>query len=188
MQFIEKGKYCKENTSEIEVASHLLKPSYISFLSALSILGLTDQIPIEINLVALRQKKSLYFNNYRITFSTFPKKLFFGYTEHDNIFIAEPEKAILDSLYLNVVPLEEIVKVLNESDINFDKLIDYALRMDSKILLKRLGYILDSLDIPASRKLVSYINTRRTDVLNPLLSSGSKRNKKWHLYINEDLV
>lgn len=64
LQFIERGKYCKLESSEFEVASNILFPSYISFLSALSIQGLTDQIPVEINLVALKQRSSLYFKNY----------------------------------------------------------------------------------------------------------------------------
>ena len=35
-----------------------------------------------------------------IAFRKIKKELFFGYTLKDNIFIAEPEKALLDTLYL----------------------------------------------------------------------------------------
>ena len=187
LHFIERGKYCKLETSEFEVASNILFPSYISFLSALSIQGFTDQIPVEISLVALKQRPSFYFKNYRINFSTFPKKLFFGYSRRDNFYIADPEKAILDSLYLNSVPLNEIVKIINESDLSIDKLIDYSLKMDSKILLKRLGYILELLDIPDNKVLLSNINTQRIDVLNPSIAHTGNKNKKWHLLINEDI-
>ena len=187
LQFIERGKYCKLDTSEFEVASNILFPSYISFLSALSIQGLTDQIPVEISLVALKQRSSFFFKNYRITFSTFPKKLFFGYTRRDNMYIADPEKAILDSLYLNIVPLSEIVKIINESELNMNKFLDYAEKMDSKILLKRLGYILELLDISDSKKLLSKIKTQRIDVLNPLIPHTGNINKKWHLMVNEAL-
>ncbi len=188
LQFIERGKYCKLEVSEFEVASNILFPSYISFLSALSIQGLTDQIPVEINLVALKQRSSLYFKNYRITFSTFPKKLFFGYSKQGNMYIADPEKAILDSLYLNSVPLNEIVKIITESDISIGKLLDYSLKMHSKILLKRLGYILELLDIPDNKILLSKINSQRTDVLNPSIPHTGNKNKRWHLLINEDII
>lgn len=188
LQYIERGKYCKVETSEYEVASNILVPSYISFLSALSIQGLTDQIPVEISLVALRQKASFTFNNYRIHFSTFPIKLFFGYSKQDNIFIADPEKAILDSLYLNVVPLNEIVKILNEADLNIEKLIDYSLKMGSKVLLKRIGYILEVLEIREHKELLSKVNNKRYDVLNPSLPLTGNKSKKWHLLINEDII
>ena len=189
LQLIEKGKYCKPDTPEPEVASHLISPSYISFLSALSFYGFTDQIPVEIGLVSLRQKASLNFNNYRIKFTKFSKKLFFGYSKQGKMIIADPEKAIIDSLYLiNTVPLNEIVKILNENDLNIKKMIDYSLKMDSYILLKRLGYILEILNFPENKLLISKINTQRYDILNPSLPIIDKKNSKWHLIINEDLL
>lgn len=104
------------------------------------------------------------------------------------MYIADPEKAILDSLYLNTVPLNEIVKIINESDLKIDKLLDYAMKMDSKILLKRLGYILELVDIPEHKVLLSKINTQRTDLLNPSIPHTGNKNKKWHLLINEEIL
>ena len=53
---VEKGKYTISE-DPFEIASNLVFPSYISFISAYSIYGLTTQTPLEIQIVSLKSKK-----------------------------------------------------------------------------------------------------------------------------------
>ena len=64
-----------------------------------------------------------------VIFRKVAKKLFFGYTLKDNIFIAEPEKALLDTLYLKSKGLTD----LNEEELNLEDLSkDKFLKMSKK--------------------------------------------------------
>lgn len=187
IQSIGRGKYCKSETPIEVIASNIVFPSYISFLSALNFHGLTSQIPIEIQVVTLKQKKLLGYQNYFIKFVHFQKKRFFGYTHLDNVFIADIEKTLVDGLYLaNSIPLDEIISVIQSTELNINKIIDFAIAMDSNVLLKRLGYILNQLGFTESRSLLKLINNK-IDPLNPALSLHGTKEPNWNLQINEEL-
>ena len=185
---VEKGKYA---TSEdpFEIGSNLIFPSYISFISAYSIYGFTTQTPIELQVISLKSKKPLSTGNTRILFVKFKKQNFFGYKREKfrnrYIFIAEPEKAIVDSLYLpRYCPIAESYTALKNSDIDINKLIEYALRMRSIITIKRLGYLLEVNGHDIYKKVKPQLN-KRYDLLDPFLPKSKKKSKKWKLNINE---
>ena len=66
------------------------------------------------------------------------------------------------------------------------KLIDYALKMNSIVLIKRLGYALEQNKIDIYLKVKKHLN-KRYDLLNPHLPATGKNNTKWKLKINEGL-
>src|SRR3989338_7449585 len=74
-------------------------------------------------------------------------KRFFGYTKIGNIIIAEREKAIIDSLLFPKYAggIKELIACLEKSinELNKEKLLDYAVRIKSKAVLRRLGFILE---------------------------------------------
>lgn len=185
---IERGKYTLSN-DPFEIASNLIFPGYISFISAYSIYGFTTQIPANIQIVSLKSKKPLSVYNTRISFIKFKRENFFGYKRKNfrekYIFIAEPEKAIIDSLYLpEYCPITESFEALKNKEINIDKLIDYALKMGSHVALKRLGYLLELNGIDIFEKIKQKLN-QRYDLLNPALRKSKKNSSKWKLNINE---
>ena len=187
---VERGKYAVSQPAFI-TASNLIFPSYISFLSAFSYYQLTTQMPTTVYVVTSISKKSIRFENYKIIFVKFPPSKIFGYHKEKlmgkEVFIAKIEKAIVDSLYLpEYCPLDETYAAL-EADLNLHKLISYALKMDSIILLKRLGYLLDLKGIDIHTMVRERLNTRY-DVLNPAQErKGYKKSIKWKLIINEDV-
>jgi predicted transcriptional regulator of viral defense system len=71
-------------------------------------------------------------------------------------------------------------------DIDIEKLLDYALKMDSIVTLKRVGYLLELNGIDVYEKIKSHIN-ERYDLLNPLLPPGGESNRKWGIKVNEVL-
>lgn len=183
---VEKGKYALSLHPFI-IASNVVFPSYISFLSAYFYYGLTTQIPRTAQVISSHSKKELKLEDYKVQFIKIPPLRIFGYYKEKfmdkNIFVAEKEKAIIDSLYLpRYCPLDETNLAL-QSEINVDKLIAYALRMDSIVLLKRLGYLLELHGIDIYTTIKSKLN-RRYDCLDPDLKKKGQKSEKWRLVIN----
>lgn len=96
----------RKNQLNPETVSHFLfEPSYISLESALAKYGLIPEIVY--NITAITTKKTNTIKNIFgiFIFRSLKKDLFFGFNkvkENENIyFLAEPEKALLDYLYLN---------------------------------------------------------------------------------------
>ena len=79
--------------------------AYVSFVSALHLHGIIEQIPQEITLASTIHTKKIHtkvgtFSIHSITPSFFDG--FDWYKRDGNFLIAEPEKALIDSLYLSV--------------------------------------------------------------------------------------
>ena len=98
----------------LETANSIYQPSYLSFTYCLGKLGMLNQIAYEIEFATPKKTKRVEIRNRSVIFRKIKKELFFGYTLKDNIFIAEPEKALLDTLYLKTKGLTAI----NESELN----------------------------------------------------------------------
>ena len=185
---IEKGKYTLQDTDPIVVATNLVSPSYISFLSGLAYYHKTTQIPITIQVVTTTSKKNVDYRN-RITFVKFDRKRVFGYKKEkiDNgyAFIGEIEKIIVDSLFmLKYCPISETTNAFD--GIDAEKILNYVLKMDSIVTLKRLGYLLELNGIDVYERIKDRIN-KRYDLLNPMLPPAGKNNNKWMLKLNEVL-
>ncbi len=178
---IEKGKYTVFDESMI-FASLIVTPSYISFWTALKFYNLTEQLPKDIMIASSRIKKPII--KHRIQF--FKTKNMWGYKkqryEGFDIFIAEPEKAIIDSLLLKNVPLDEIIKAIKTKEFNADMLVDYALKIKNKTLIKRLGFIMDYFGFNTA-KLLNYKDNNYV-VLDWNYKKQNKKNKKWKIIEN----
>ena len=120
---------------------------------------------------------------------TLSRKRFFGYTSVDGITIAEKEKAIIDSLLFSKYAggMKEITRCIKYAlnNININKLINYALRIESKAVLRRLGYILEELKF--SEKILKKIKCKIGKgyvLLDPSLKRKNNLNKRWLLDVN----
>lgn len=83
-----------------EIANQLYWPSYLSFESALSRYGIMNQIPYTLTFATPKKSKKTVLGDREIEYRQIKKDLFFGYKKEGRIFIAEPEKALLDQIYL----------------------------------------------------------------------------------------
>ena len=148
---IENGKYALVGADIFEIASNIVNPSYVSLFSAIRYYNLTNQIPISIEVITIRRHRLLKTEGYTIKFINFKKERFFGYTRIGNTYIATAEKAIIDSLYLNTVPYDEVKGALTEGIekglIKLDTLKRYAIHMNSKMVIGRILLLLNTLDI-----------------------------------------
>lgn len=90
-----------EKLSNIEkIANQIYSPSYLSFESALSFWGILSQIPYNLTFATSKKTKKLNLENQTVEYRKINKKLFGGYRNIDGLYMAEPEKALLDTIYL----------------------------------------------------------------------------------------
>ena len=83
-----------------KVANELYYPSYLSFESALSKYGILSQTPYVLTFATSKPSKRLNLGNKEIEYRQLKEEYFFGYVLDDGVYVAEPEKAILDQLYM----------------------------------------------------------------------------------------
>jgi len=83
-----------------KTAGELYYPSYISFESALSRYGILSQIPYTLLFATTKKSKKICLMGNEIEYRQLKKEYFFGYILNSGVYIAEPEKALLDLLYM----------------------------------------------------------------------------------------
>lgn len=189
---IEKNKYtCQKDI--LVVASNIIWPSYISCWSALRYHNLTEQLPENIFIVTTKAKKKniITINSNKIIFIKVIPRYFFGYNKeiYNNfeIFVADKEKAIIDSVLLKKVSFSEICGIIksNKEEINFNILIEYLIKIKNKAIIKRFGFLLYYIGID-TKKLEELIDSKYI-VLDYSLKLKGKKNKKWKVIENVEL-
>ncbi len=84
------------------IANTLYQPSYLSFESALSRYGMLSQVPYALTFATTRKSVRKKLGNTVVEYRSLKKPLFFDYEKSGSLFIASPEKALVDTLYLIV--------------------------------------------------------------------------------------
>jgi hypothetical protein len=99
----QKFNYLKEEDL-FSIASILQTPSYISLTSALSYYNLTTQQTQKyIESIGIRRTITLAVKDAQFHFMRINKNLYCGFERIENFFIAMPEKALADSIYLSAL-------------------------------------------------------------------------------------
>ncbi len=130
---IERNRYTIHKNPFL-IASRIAWPSYISLWSALRFYNLTEQIPHAISVVTAkkRNQSAINFCGTKIVFTHIDKKYFSGYKkinyEGHEVFIAEPEKALVDALLLKKISDGEALEILkkNKKEIDFKKFLAFS--------------------------------------------------------------
>lgn len=81
-------------------ANQLYYPSYLSFESALSRHGILSQIPYVLTFATPKRSKTVSLGAREVQYHQLKQEYYFGYVQSPDGAIAEPEKAILDQLYM----------------------------------------------------------------------------------------
>lgn len=173
------------------IASRIIWPSYISLWSAYRYYNLTEQIPNKISVITTRSKsrENIQMMNTTIIFEKIRPTWFFGFSkikiQEFEVFMAEPEKALIDAILLKKISTTEIYSLLqnNVENISTKKIVDYILRIKNKALIKRFGWMLESLECKYVKKLKkqAYETMIPLDIARPI--TGLK-DKKWGVIVN----
>jgi predicted transcriptional regulator of viral defense system len=109
------------------IANQLVYPSYLSFESALSRYGILSQSPYALTFATSQRSRHLTLEERSVEFRQLKGELFFGYTLQSGLYVAEPEKALLDQLYMVSRGLSSLtVEELDLSPLNLERLQLYA--------------------------------------------------------------
>lgn len=164
---IERGKYLlfpaksgyegKWSEAPFLIASELVAPYYIGFWSALNYWGMTEQVPSVTFVVTTkrRKKKELTYGPINFEFITLSKKKFFGAVEEQiegkKFNISSREKTIVDCLLYPQYcgGIDEVIKGVweEQNELDFEKVLEYSKKIGVEVVMRRLGYILEILEI-----------------------------------------
>lgn len=183
---IERGKHTVFDDPMI-FSSHIILPSYISFWTAFRFYNFTEQLPTDMMIASPKSKRAIEFQKTGIRF--FKTKHMWGYKKQRyrdfDIFVAEKEKCIIDSLLLKNTPFDEVVKAIGTKEFDTNKLAEYAIKTKNKSLLKRLGYMMEIFGLKAD-KLATQLDNNYI-LLDWSGKKKGERNKKWKIIVNKHL-
>jgi len=173
------------------VASHIVWPSYISLWYALSYHGMTSQVPHGIAVLTSRGtfRKQLDFLGTTIAFIRVPPSFFFGYDRitvggHE-VFMAYPEKAIVDAIHLKMISASEVFEMIrdNERGLKVERLVEFASRSNDGDAMRRIGFMLERMGNHYHGRLCARFD--RTPVpLDPSLPAEGPFIKRWGIINN----
>lgn len=137
----------------------ILDEYYISYWSALNYWEMTDQLPTTTYVACKRSKESLEVKGQKIKFVRLDQKKFFGYTEesmNEQPFnIATMEKTIVDSLdklhYSGGIKTISKALEAKRNEIDIKTLVKIADRFPNQSVERRLGYLLDNLNLLSTK-------------------------------------
>lgn len=134
---VERGIYYTKDATEYEVASRILFPSYISLVSALRFYNLTEQIPHVIFVVSPKRHRPIPdLEGMEVQFRVIKRPMLYGYGKVEDVFVADPEKAVVDMLYLNSF-VEYAEEAVERGKVDVAKLVDYAKRSRVMSVIKK---------------------------------------------------
>ncbi len=172
------------------IAVHVTAPAYLSFWTAASYYGFTEQCIQSLQLVSTKQYKERTFYGHSIEVITVTPKRFFGYTLRDDFAIAEKERLIIDILYKPEMAggISECQKIIKNVWPMIDQniLLSFLNRFDNKSLYARLGYLLETCKITSKiEKSLQQKIPKTFILLNSQKILTNQYNKKWRVIIND---
>ena len=188
---IERNRYTVHRDPFL-VASRISWPSYISIWSALRFHNMTEQLPQTIWTVTTRKRRNtaIDFAGTEIRFITASQRFFFGYDKVNlrgfDVFVADPEKSIIDSLLFRKVSVSEVSSLITDNlrSLRTAKLLDYAIRTGSVPVIKRTGFLLEKAGIPVRKRVAKYLNPPNLPLEYNLPSAEGRLNRDWRILEN----
>jgi len=90
-----------DRIEKYQIANLIQVPSYISLMSAMDYHQITTQIQQDfIESIALKRTKEIEIDKNNFIYSKIKQELYFGFVKEKDFFVATPEKAFLDAIYL----------------------------------------------------------------------------------------
>lgn len=99
---LERDKYILADAyvNSFQIANFLYAPSYISVFTALNFYGVVSQFPYEMTSITTKKPVTKIIDDLAYRYVRIKKSLFWGYELKEGFLIAQPEKALLDAIYL----------------------------------------------------------------------------------------
>jgi predicted transcriptional regulator of viral defense system len=204
LQRIERGKYIliplivdatkPYTVNQFLIASKLIAPYYIGFWSMLHYYGYTEQLLNTVFVVSTKRKENLYLSGINYKFVKTTEKKMFGLIEIKiediPVKVSDKEKTLLDCLdhpeYCGGIT--EVVKGIwnARGEIDYEKMFEYAKKMSNSAIAKRLGYILEILELDKKMNIKSLKKfiSKGYSPLDPLLPKQGRYDSRWNILVN----
>ncbi len=180
------------------LAEYLVKNNehYIGYYSAMQIHNLITQPSLKEQIVVSKQIRpsEILIRNIPFQFIYHNSKHYFGGTKvwvdsFNKVLCSDLEKTFIDCLFKpdyagGVVEIARALYVSRDK-INYDTLMEYAKKFDSQAVIKRLGFLLETLNIRT--EILDDLQQLKTDsyvVLDTELPKSGKRISRWSIHQN----
>lgn len=168
---------------------------YISHASAMDIHQMVTQPQLVVYTTTTRAIRPRITLGTEFQFVRCKPRNFFGTTYHwitktRKVRISDLERTVTDGLKRSEYcgGFSEVAKGfwMRREDIDFKKLVEYALRLDIGAIYRRLGYLLELFALEASREIETLQQklTPSYAILDPMLPNEGKFMARWRLRLN----
>jgi predicted transcriptional regulator of viral defense system len=158
----------------------------ICFISALRIHNLIDYEPNTIFVMtdSISSKKKIL--NYNIHYINLKHKI--GIEEKNNIKLTDIEKTIIDCLFKPEYAgsYSNIIKAIKESNINWEKIIEYLNYYNKQSLFQKLGFIIMKTNKKVPQDIIKFLKSKIKNKVRILSNQKlkTKYNKEWMIMEN----
>lgn len=180
------------------IAEHLTKGTdhYIAYYSALQIHNLITQPSLKEQVVVAKQMRpsSIKVKNVRFQFIYHNENHFFGSKKiwidsFNKVICSDLEKTIVDCLFKPDYAggIVEVARALHSSKdkIKFERLLEYTQHFKSQAVIKRLGFLLETLDIKTGIiKALFKVKTASYVLLDTELPKSGRMISRWSIQQN----
>ena len=181
------------------IAAKIFDPAYIGGWSAANHWGFTDQL-FNSTVVFTTHKvrnRNIQLGEFSFVVRTVKDSRFYGlqtmWKDQSKVMVSDPTRTIVDILDTPSLgggirhAAEVISNYFLSSNCDEDKLLEYIEKFDNRAIYKRLGYLIESLNIKASSAFIEKLSkkvNRGLAYIDPELPHNGERNKKWNLVVN----
>lgn len=183
--------------SPLVIASHLIQPGAVAYWSALHYWQMTEQLPRITYVQSTKRKQPLEVQGMPFQFVTVKESRYFGIADRQineqKFKISDREKTLIDcanrpDLSGGMIQLGQALKH-EYAHIDWDKLSDYFERWGGGAVVKRIGYLVDVLDVPVpdrERRLIHWksLLTRGISLLEPGAGNEGSIVTAWQIQVN----
>jgi predicted transcriptional regulator of viral defense system len=181
--------------SGLIIAGYLIEPAVIAYWSALHFWNMTEQIPGVIFVQTTRRKKLTEIAGMKFRFVTVIEDHIFGITVVNmggkTARVTDREKTLVDcaarpDLSGGILQLVQVLKG-NYSEINWEKLDQYLKHWGGGTVVKRLGYLVETLKLPNQEDRLTGWQSLITRGISPLEPGAGDRGSirtRWQIRVN----
>jgi predicted transcriptional regulator of viral defense system len=198
---LEAGPEGRWSEDPLIIATQMAPTGAVAYWSALRYWGMTEQIPRTtfVQIAHRRSRPRVNILGMGFQFVTVVDHKMFGIVQQMSdglrFNITDREKTLIDAcdrpdLSGGILQIAQSLQV--EEQIEWPKLDTYMVRMGSGAIYKRLGYLVDSLDIPVpdrDQRLKRWRERMTTGIasLEPGGSGEGKIDTSWRIFVNVDI-
>ncbi|MBD1419952.1 type IV toxin-antitoxin system AbiEi family antitoxin domain-containing protein [Sphingobacterium chuzhouense] len=191
---IEKGKFCRQSfRDEYVIGTFIVENSAVAYWSALNLHGLTEQFSNTVFIQTTHQKndKSILGTSYKFVRIAPNKKTGVIHNGYGNLQypITDVEKTIVDCFDLpqHSGGYAELIRAVGQAQLQPNKLIEYCQAVNNIAVTKRIGYLVELLQIIDMDPFIDFAKKQVNNRYNLFDPQGLEEGEfvaEWRLRLN----